>query len=179
MIAACMALIDEPSDKEKFMNIYNTYNKLMFKVAMSVLHNKALADEAVQDCFLKIAMSIELMPDVRSKKTRALIIIMVRNKSMNNLKAEHYDKTESLDKAEDVSGDTINNIMSEIGYKRLIEEISGLDDIYRDILTLRFICDYSIDEICSLLDISKGTAGSRISRGRKFLIEKLEGTDND
>ena len=179
MIAACMALIDEPSDKEKFMEIYNTYNKMMFKVAMSVLHNRSLADETVQDCFLKIAVNIDLMPDVRSKKTRALIIIMVRNKSLNNLKAEHYDKTEPLSETEDVTSDTINNVLSEIGYKRLVEEISGLDDIYKDILTLRFICDYSIDEICSLLDISKGTAGSRISRGRKILIERLEGANYD
>lgn len=174
-----MALIDEPSDKEKFMEIYNTYNKMMFKAAMSVLHNRSLADETVQDCFLKIAMNIANIPNVRSKKTRALIIIMVRNKSLNNLKAEHYDKTEPLSETEDVTGDTINNILSEIGYKRLVEEISGLDDIYKDILTLRFICDYSIDDICSLLDISKSTAGVRISRGRKILIEKLEGTDND
>ncbi|MCM1060991.1 MAG: hypothetical protein NC452_11975 [Eubacterium sp.] len=51
MIGFYLALIDEPSDKEKFNEIYGTYNQLMFKVAMSVTHNEAIASETVQDCF--------------------------------------------------------------------------------------------------------------------------------
>ena len=179
MFAACMALIDEPSDKEKFAEIYNTYKDMMFRVAMSVLHNEALADETVQDCMLKIAMGISDMPSPGTNKINALIIIMVRNKSLNNLKAEHYDKTEQISGAETISGDILSDIISDIGYKRLVEEISNLDDIYRDILTLRFLYDYSVDKICSLLDIPKGTVETRIYRGRKILKERLEGSGDD
>lgn len=179
MFTACMALIDEPSDKEKFAEIYNTYKDMMFRVAMSVLHNEALADETVQDCMLKIAMGISDMPAPGTNKINALIIIMVRNKSLNNLKAEHYDKTEQISGAKTISGDILSDIISDIGYKRLVEEISNLDDIYRDILTLRFLYDYSAQKICSLLDIPKGTAETRIYRGRKILKERLEGAGDD
>ena len=179
MLAACMAMIDEPGDKEKFAEIYNTYKDMMFRVAMSVLHNEALADEAVQDCLLKIAMRIDHMPNPGTNKINALIIIMVRNKSLNNLKAEHYDKTEQISGTETISEDILSSIISDIGYKRLVEEISSLDDIYRDILSLRFLYGYSIDDICSLLDIPKGTAETRIYRGRKILKERLEGSCDD
>lgn len=176
MFAACMALIDEPSDKEKFAEIYNAYKDMMFKIAMSVLHNEALADETVQDCMLKIAMGISDMPNPGTNKINALIIIMVRNKSLNNFKAEHYDKTEPISETETFSEDILSNIISDIGYKRLVQEISSLDDIYSDILSLRLLYDYSIDEICTLLDISKGTVETRIYRGRKILKERLEGS---
>ena len=179
MLSACMALIDEPSDKEKFAEIYNTYKDMMFRIAMSVLHNEALANETVQDCLLKIAMGISDMPSPGTNKINALIIIMVRNKSLNNLKAEHYDKTEQISGTETISEDILSNIISDIGYKRLVEEISNLDDIYRDILTLRFLYDYSTSEICSLLDIPKGTVETRIYRGRKILKERLEGSNDD
>ena len=179
MFAACMALIDEPSDKEKFTEIYNTYKDMMFRAAMSVLHNEALADETVQDCMFKIAMRIDRMPSPGTNKINALIIIMVRNKSLNNLKAEHYDKTEHISETATISEDILSSIISDIGYKRLVEEISNLDDIYRDILTLRFLYDYSTNEICSLLDIPKGTVETRIYRGRKILKERLEGSDDD
>lgn len=179
MLAACMAMIDEPSDKEKFAEIYNTYKDMMFRIAMSVLHNEALADETVQDCLLKIAMRIDYMPDPGTNKINALIIIMVRNKSLNNLKAEHYDKTEQISGTETISEDILSSIISDIGYKRLVQEISSLDDIYRDILSLRFLYGYSIDDICSLLDIPKGTVETRIYRGRKILKKRLEGSCDD
>ena len=120
MLAACMAMIDEPNDKEKFAEIYNTYKDMMFRIAMSVLHNEALADETVQDCLLKIAMRIDHMPNPGTNKINALIIIMVRNKSLNNLKAEHYDKTEQISGTETISEDILSSIISDIGYKRLV-----------------------------------------------------------
>lgn len=179
MLGFYLALIDEPGDKEKFIEIYNTYNTFMFKVAMSVLHNEALAHETVQDCLLKIAATITDFPTLRSKKARAFVVIMVRNKSLDNLKLEHNDKKEPIDTEETVSDDIISEIMSDIGYKQLVTEILKLDIIYRDILALRLIYEYSIDEICSLLDISENTAKSRIYRGRKILKERLEEIYNE
>ena len=176
MFAVCMAMIDEPSDKEKFMEIYNTYRDMMFRIAMSILHNDSLANETVQDCLLKIAMMISDVPDPGTNKIKALIIIMVRNKSLNNLKSEHYDRTEPISDMETISEDILTRIISDIGYKRLVREISGLDDIYRDILSLRLLYDYSFDEIASLLGIPKGTVGTRIHRGRMILKERLEGS---
>lgn len=179
MIGYYLALIDEPSDKEKFNEIYKTYNLLMFKVAMSVMHNKSLADETVQDCLLKIAMSITNFPDVGTKKAKAFIVIMVRNKAIDNLELEHIDKIESIDESEIISNDIVSEILSDMGYKHLVQEILNLDIIYRDILTLRLIYEYSIKEICSWLDISENTAKSRIYRGRKILKERLERSYNE
>ena len=179
MVGFYLALIDEQSDKEKFMEIYNTYNIMMFKVAMSVLHNEALANETVQDCLLKIAVNITNFPAVKTKKAKAFVVIMVRNKALDNLELEHTDKIETIDESEINSNDILNEILSDMGYKHIVQEILRLDIIYRDILALRLIYDYSIDEICSWLDISESTAKSRIYRGRKILKERLEGIYNE
>lgn len=179
MLGFYLALIDEPSDKEKFIEIYSTYNTFMFKVAMSILHNESLANETVQDCLLKIATIITDFPAVGTKKARAFVVIMVRNKALDNLKLEHIDKIEPIDEKRAVSDDIISEIMSDIGYKHLVQEILKLDIIYRDILALRLIYEYSINEICSLLDISEKTAKSRIYRGRKILKEHLEENYNE
>ncbi len=179
MLGFYLTLIDEPSDKDKFTEIYNKYNILMFKVAMSVMHNEALAKETVQDCLLKIAMTITDFPAVGSKKAKAFAVIMVRNKALDNLELEHIDKNAPIDESEVISNDIIREILSDMGYKHLVQEILNLDIIYRDILTLRLIYEYSIEEICSWLDISENTAKSRIYRGRKILKERLEGIYNE
>lgn len=179
MLGICLALIDEPSDKEKFTDIYNTYNNMMFKVAMSVMHNEALANETVQDCLFKIAMSIVKFPAVGTKKAKAFVVIMVRNKAVDNLKLEHIDITDPIGESEIISNDIVSEILSDMGYKHIVEEILKLDIIYRDILSLRLIYEYSVEEICSLLDISENTAKSRIYRGRKILKKRLEGIHNE
>lgn len=179
MLGFYLALIDQPNDKEKFTEIYKTYRILMYKTAMSITHNEALANETVQDCLFKIARIIADFPAVRTKKAKALVIIMVRNKALDNLKVEHIDKIEPIDEQEPVSDDIIGKILSDIGYNRLVQEILSLDVIYRDVLTLKLIYEYSIDEICSWLNISENTAKSRIYRRRKMLRERLGGFYNE
>ena len=78
MLGICFALIDEPSDREKFEHLYNTYKDMMSKLAMSILQNEDLVKETVQDCFLKIAETITDISVVESRRTKALIVIMVK-----------------------------------------------------------------------------------------------------
>lgn len=68
MLEMCLALIAEESDREKFTRLYNTYYDMMYRIAMSILHNKALADETVQDCLFKLAETIAEVPNIPSKK---------------------------------------------------------------------------------------------------------------
>lgn len=42
MLGICLALMDEPSDREKFEHLYNTYKDMMSKLAMSILQNEDL-----------------------------------------------------------------------------------------------------------------------------------------
>jgi RNA polymerase sigma-70 factor (ECF subfamily) len=69
--------------------------------------------------------------------------------------------------------DVLSEIASREGYNRLIELIYELNDIYRDTIALRFIFDWSNDEIASFLEVSKNTVEVRVNRGRAKLIEML------
>ncbi|MGN0599693.1 MAG: RNA polymerase sigma factor [Oscillospiraceae bacterium] len=180
MLAICMALITEEYYKEKFERLYYTYKDMMIKVANSILHNTALADETVQDCLLKLAEIIKEVPDIPSKRAKALIVIMVKNKARNNLELEHYDDVVQLDDDDDFISDGLaDNIATNLGYKRILQEIKELDVIYRDILILTFVHGFSAKEISEILQIPVRTVETRIYRGRKVLIEKLEDVYNE
>ncbi len=180
MLGICLALIDEPSDKEKFERLYYKYEEYMFNIAMSILHNEALADETVQDCFLKIAEEFDRIVFVESKKTKAIVSIMVKNKARDNLNREHYDKVEPIPEDDIFISDRfISDISSQVGYNQLVQEIKNLDDIYRDILSLNFIYEYTAKEISEMLNMPVRTVETRIYRGRKILIDKLEEIKNE
>lgn len=88
MLGFYLALIDNPSDKEKFTEIYNHYKDMMHQKAMSILHNTALAEEAVQESFLKITKNISKISSPVCSKTAAFIVIIVRNTSYDILRTE-------------------------------------------------------------------------------------------
>lgn len=52
MLAICLALIDDEEEKIKFTEIINNYERKMFACSMSILHNEALAEEAMWDGFI-------------------------------------------------------------------------------------------------------------------------------
>lgn len=175
MLAMYMALIDDESDKEKFERLYNTYKNMMTKLANSVLHNTALADETVQDCLLKLTMTITEVPDIPSKRAKAMITIMVKNKARNNLKLEHYDDVLPIEDDDFISESLADNMASAVGYQKMLQEIKKLDDTYRDILILKYIHGFSANEISEILEMPIRTVETRIYRGRKILKEKMEG----
>jgi len=175
MLEMCLMLISEESDKEKFERLYYTYKDMMFKLAMSILHNHVLAEETVQDCMLKLAEIIAKVPDVQSKSTKAMIVIMVKNKAKNNIKLEHYNDIEPINDNDDYISDRIvSEIVTDSGYKKILQAIMELDSIYRDVLVLKFIHGFSTIDIAELLKIPIRTVETRIYRSRKILKDKLE-----
>ena len=174
MLAICMALIAEEYYKEKFERLYYTYKDMMIKIANSILHNTTLADETVQDCLLKLAEIIEEVPDIPSKRAKALIVIMVKNKTRNNLKSEHYDDVIQIENDDLISDFLADNIATNLGYNRILQEIKDLDVIYRDVLILAFVHGFSAKEISEILQVPVRTVETRIYRGRQKIIKKLE-----
>lgn len=175
MLEMCLTLITEESDKVKFTNLYHTYKKLMFNLAMSILHNPALAEETVQDCLLKLAENIQNVPDIPSKKAQAFVVIMVKNKARSNLDLEHHNDIEPLEAYDFISDRMIDEIVTDFGYKTIVQAIRELDSTYRDVMVMKFVLEKSTSEISELLQIPLRTVETRLYRGRKILKEKLEG----
>lgn len=99
---------------------------------------------------------------------------MTKNKAVNNLKLEHYQDIEQLDEDDHISDKAVNEVVTGLGYKKILQEILAMDDIYRDILVLYFVNGISAEKISELLQIPVRTAETRIYRGRKILKDKLE-----
>lgn len=179
MPLVCAALIDDPSDKEKFMQIYRCHAGIMYAKAMSILKNPALAEEAVQESFLSVAKCISKILPADCAKTCSLMVIIVKNASLNILKKERAaEQTPLSDDITDLRMDVLSRVMSEQGYEYLISLINGLDDIYKDVLTLKLAMGYDSAEISKLLGIPVNTVNSRIFRGKNILKTKLEGYGN-
>ena len=50
-----LMMIDTPEEKRKFVVLYEKYRHLMMKVAMDILKDPYVAEDAVHNAFLKTA----------------------------------------------------------------------------------------------------------------------------
>ncbi len=177
MLSTYLTVLSEPSDREKFERIYHAYKDMMFRAAMKNVNNPSLAEEIVQDSFLKILKNLSKFPRPVCKETAHLIVIIVRNASYDCLRREKPGSTVPLDsEREEAASVNLPDITEALlgGVENIVEMINEIDKIYSDVLMLKYLYGYSNAEISELLGISSKAAEMRLYRARLILKKKLK-----
>lgn len=61
--------------------------------------------------------------------------------------------------------------------EKIRKAISELPEIYREILTLRYVEDKSYEEIMDIVELPKGTVAARINRAKKMILQNISPTN--
>lgn len=171
-----LSLLDSEEEISKFELIYSTYKKQMYYTANNILKDSHLAEDAVHNAFLRIINNLEKIEDINSHKTKGLIVIIVKNVSIDIYRKnkKERDNTIFIDDLDDINGyDEINK--SEIGDLEIA--ISKLPENYKQVFLLKFSHELTDNEISEILDIKPDNVRKRISRGReklKNILKKME-----
>jgi RNA polymerase sigma-70 factor (ECF subfamily) len=156
MIAVYLSMLEDIEDKKRFESLYLLYRQHMYAVAYKILNNVYDAEDAVHQAFLRIADNFEKIDNINCPKTKAYIVIIVKNISIDIYKQnkKHSTNNISIDTEE---GNTINDdkFFNEVDYNMLVNKIGCLPDIYKDVLYLKYIQGYDNKEIGNLLGLSK------------------------
>lgn len=180
MLPLFFDMIDNPSELELFERIYREYSRLMMKIAFDIVHDVGMAEDAVQESFIKIAKNMKYFYEL-SPKSRNLAVIIARNAAI-----EIYNTRKRI-----VSGEILTDEISDeniMQHSDSAEEtalryfeveqvkvaIAKLQPIYRDAVTLRFLNEMSYREIADILNISEDSAKKRVKRALMKLREQLE-----
>ncbi len=178
MLQVFLLAVEGEENKNKFMEIYLRYKNLMYTVAYNILHNHEIAEEAVQDTLFKLTKYISTIENVESKRTRNYIMIITRNISFDIYnKEKKYCETSDDNSVyindEPFTADILDYVISEEGYKHLLEIIEKMDYSFKDTLKLKILYEHTNDEIAELQGISKRAVEMRLYRGRAIIKELL------
>ncbi len=145
-------------------DIVEKYFDMIYKLALSQTKSRDLADDVVQEVFLRFLKSDK---DFQSDEhIKAWLIRVTINCSHNVFSNSWAQKTAPL--TEDIVFDT-----EEKGdvYYAVLE----LPQKYRAVIHLFYYEDMSVEEIAKALGSNSSTVKSQLSRGRKMLKNMLEG----
>ncbi len=160
-----LQMIDEPQERCKFVEVYETYCKLMFYVANEILHNTHDAEDAVHQAFMSIAKNMKKIYEVKCPKTRSYIVTIVENKAIDVYRLKQR-------RAEVELGEELNGLSVEYdGDDALAGCLLRLPARYREALLLRYEQGYSVKEIAQMMKLTEANVHKLLQRAKKQLEE--------
>lgn len=162
---------------------YHLYKKELLYIANDILNDYHEAEDVVQTAFIKFSDYLDEEMDIKCHKTKGLIVMIVRNLSINIFNQRKNRTTANIDVLADVIQDE-SNISPEVNVLRLdqscemAKSLSEINKSYADILTLKYSYEYSNTEIAFMLAISEANVRKRLSRAKKALINIIGGDAN-
>ena len=151
--------------------VYQEFNQGVFAYCMKILADRQLAEDVVQETFLKVrehAQSIQ-----RIESFRSWVFRIARNEALMQLR-----KRRSNGQIEDESvwsEETPHQQFVALERSEIVNRLLGsLKHEYREVLLLLVYENMSYAEIASGTGATESSVKSRIFRARKEMIEKLK-----
>ena len=151
------------------------YEKDVFKIAMSYIHDCHLAEDAMQIAFIGIAKNIYKFSSWSSEDVRIYILKVARNAAFYVIKYNPNNTITLEDKLNIACNDDLmKNVIENDIVDQITAFIKTMKPIYRDVLSLHFRYGFKAKEIAKQLHIPEKTAWTRLERGKAMVVEKFK-----
>lgn len=154
-----------------FQDTYNLRYEAMVRVAQRYLDRRDLAEEAVQESFIRFRRSMET---VEMKSPSAYLRMIVLNTARSMLRRRQCQDRWRPEHPVHIRMPDEVCVDADIG-ERVRNACAGLPDQQRRVVELRYWHDLSEAEISDSLGISRGSVKTHASRARAALHESLQG----
>jgi RNA polymerase sigma-70 factor (ECF subfamily) len=169
-----LMMVDTPEEKRKFVILYENYRYLMLKVAVDILHDYQLAEDAVQEAFVRVAKHMENVGQPEETATKRYLITITKHAAI-----DLYRRRNRLQSRE-IYMDELPEETGQLTYMAPEEEHGVLDILknlppkYRDIFLLKYSTHLENWEIARICGLREGTIRQRIARGKRLIEKELE-----
>jgi RNA polymerase sigma-70 factor (ECF subfamily) len=167
----------------EFHDLIRPYERSVYVMALSLLHNEADAEDAAQEAFLKAFRNLAHFRG--EAKFSTWLISITLNEARSRLRGGKTMKMESLDEPPEGQGHVTpallrdwREIPSEALERQevrslLQQAVTDLPLIYREVFLLRDVEELSVNESADALGITVASVKVRLHRARIMLQKKL------
>ena len=156
------------SEEEEITRLVDIYQLSLLRLCFAYLHDQSLAEDAVQETFLKAYRKMGTFRKESSEKTwlSSIAINCCRDMRRGSW-FRHIDRTVSVDKLpeQSVPASDYDNTVT--------VEVMRLPIRLREVVLLYYFEDMSTTEIAETLGITQQAGSSRLLRARKHLRDAL------
>lgn len=156
---------------DEFEVLYKRYSAELYIYALSLCKDHHLSQDLVSETFFKALLTID-----SSQGYIKYWLFRV----CKNLYLDHLRKNKCLQDIEInvtkllVEDNTLDKIILNEERRKVYYEVLKLHSSYKEVITLYYYCNFTLQEISSIVGISQGAARTLLFRARKKLKTVLE-----
>lgn len=164
------------NDKDKFEYLYEKYKRLLYKKALEIVKDHALAEDAVAESYMRVYKNIGKIGDPNSPQAVSYLIIIAKNVAINIYNRQK--RQIPVDISESNEADTFNleeEILIKDAAARAMALVGSLKEELRSVFLLKYAYDMNTREIATQLGISENNVTVRLHRAKAKLAKITKG----
>ena len=178
---AVLAIATAGGDRSALGEIYRRHGGPVFRLAQRILNDDRLAEEVVQDVFVKFWQDPAKF-DPEKGQLRSFLLMKGHSRSFDSLRSEWSRRNRDQVNAFDVSRpsyDLEREVIDLELAERVGKALATLGSDERKAITLAFFGGHTYKQVADLLGEPEGTVKSRIRNGLKSMRRDLGDHDAD
>ena len=169
---ALVALVAR-ADEDALAELYDRFGRVAYGLALRIVRDPALAEDAVQEGFLTVWRSSTRFVAERAKAS-TWILTLIHRRAVDLVRKEEPRRAEPLDVApHESTEDTEEEAWLRLRRTRVQEALKRLPDKQREALELAYYGGFTQSELAERLGQPVGTIKSRMFAGLTRLRELL------
>jgi RNA polymerase sigma factor (sigma-70 family) len=162
------------SEQSALAELYDRYGRPAYGLALRIVRDEALAEDAVQEGFLALWRTAARFVPERGKAS-TWILTLVHRRAVDLVRREERRRTDTLEGAAEPSSDTDvdEEAWLRLQRERVQEALRQLPDQQREALELAYYGGFTQSELAERLGQPLGTIKSRMFMGLARLRELL------
>lgn len=159
-------------DKEAMEEVIRRFERPLFYYIRRLVGNEADAWNLLQETWMKTIRSLHQLRD--PKNLAAWLYGIARRSSMSHLRTKYSEAMRLDDAADPTDIEDAGELPAFEDAEQVHCGLSKLSIPHRDVLTLFFLQDLTLEQIAEVLGLPVGTVKSRLHYARNRLKEVLE-----
>jgi RNA polymerase sigma-70 factor (ECF subfamily) len=174
---AVLALVAR-SEEAALAEIYDRFGAVAYGLALRVLRDEGLAQDAVQDAFLAVWRTTASFSPERGA-ARTWVLTLVHRRAVDLVRREERRRGDPLESAAEPASDELTDQQAWLRFERerVQAALRRLPDQQREALELAYYGGFSQSQLAERLGEPLGTIKSRMHTGLARLRELLEAED--
>jgi RNA polymerase sigma factor (sigma-70 family) len=156
-----LVLLLKQRNESAFSYLYDNYSAALYSVIVSIIPDRELSNDILQEVFVKIWRQIETY-DVTKGRLFTWMLNIARNASIDAIRSKNFHQRqqnrELTEQIHETGGSTQTNT-DKIGLRKIVYK---LKEEYRVLVELSYFEGFTQDEISKMLNIPLGTVKTRL-----------------
>ena len=168
-----LVLLAARSQQGALAELYDRYGRPAYGLALRILRDEALAEDAVQEAFLSVWRTASRFVPERGKAS-TWILTLVHRRAVDLVRREERRRADTLEHAPEATGDAVDEqAWLRLQRERVQSALRQLPDQQREAIELAYYGGFTQSELAERLGQPLGTIKSRMFTGLAQLRELL------